>query len=174
MAGSLNGQNAIKLAAIRRIPFFLIVVSAIGCTTQNSRINFVPPQSAITPRTIEIMASSSIAGRPMADDPSLRNRVAAAFQRQFPGIQIVESQPDMVVIFTLVDYVPGCLPNCKKFRTYRNWSCEVMARPKESHSEVGTVVFNLDGSTYNPFFNQASHCASQLSKVSGIETNPKS
>ena len=78
------------------------------------------------------------------------------------------------MIFTMVDYVPGCSPNRGKFRTYRNWSCEVMAYPRESNSEVGTIVFNLEGYTYNPFYDQASNCASQLSKVSGFKTSPKS
>jgi hypothetical protein len=62
----------------------------------------------------------------MGDDPSLRDHVATAFQKRFPGARLVESQPDMVVFFTVVDYVPGCSPNCKKFKTYRNWTCEVM------------------------------------------------
>jgi hypothetical protein len=102
----------------------------------------------------------------MGDDPALRNRVADAFQKQFPGVRIVDSQPDMVVFFTIVDYVPGCLPDCKKFRTYRNWSCEVERFPRESNSEARTLLFNIDGSSYNPFFNQASDCASELSKLS--------
>ncbi len=102
----------------------------------------------------------------MGDDPSLRNRVDDAFQKQFPGVRMDDSQPDMVVFFTIVDYVPGCSPNCKKFRTYRNWSCEVERFPRESNSEARTLVFNIDGASYNPFFNQASDCASQLSKLS--------
>ena len=102
----------------------------------------------------------------MGDDPALRNRLADAFQKQFPGVRIVDSQPDMVVFFTIVDYVPGCLPDCKKFRTYRNWSCEVERFPRESNSEERTLLFNIDGSSYNPFFNQASDCASGLSKLS--------
>jgi hypothetical protein len=71
----------------------------------------------------------------------------------------------MYVIVTLVDYVPGCLPNCKKFRTYRNWSCEVMVYPKESQPGAGTLVFNLEGSTYNPFYDPAASCASKFAKV---------
>jgi hypothetical protein len=55
------------------------------------------------PRTIQIFASSSIGGRPMGDDPTLHDRVAKAFQQQFPGIRPDESQPDMVVFFTIVD-----------------------------------------------------------------------
>jgi hypothetical protein len=102
----------------------------------------------------------------MGDDPSLRDHVATAFQKQFSGARLVESQPDMVVIFTLVDYVPGCLPDCKKFKTYRNWSCEVMTYAKEPNPETDSMVFNLEGSTYNPFYNPASNCASQWSKAS--------
>ena len=73
----------------------------------------------------------------MGDDSSLHNRVADASRKQFPGVRIVESQPDMVVFFTIVDYVPGCLPNCKKFRTYRNWSCEVEHRLSGCFTEMG-------------------------------------
>jgi hypothetical protein len=174
MWAALKEQKATRLTAILRILPFLAVIGATGCTTLNSSINFVPPPGTPTPGTIQVLASSSIAGHPMSDDPSLRDRVAAAFQEQFPGSRLVESQPDMVVIFTIVDYVLGCLPNCGKFRTYRNWSCEVMAYATASNPEVDTIVFNLDGSTYNPFYDQASNCASQLSKVSGIKTRPKS
>ena len=101
----------------------------------------------------------------MGEDPTLRNKLAEAFQKQFPGARIVESQSDMFVILTMVDYVPGCLPNCKKFRTYRNWSCEVMSYARESSPDARTMVFNVNGASYNPFYNQASDCASQLSKM---------
>jgi len=103
----------------------------------------------------------------MGDDPSLRNRLAEAFQKQFPGARIVESQPDMVMILTIVDYVPGCLPDCKKFKTYRNWSCEVMGYARESNPEARTMVFNIEGSSYNPFYDPASDCALQLPKMGG-------
>ena len=172
MAALLKEKNSTKLTAVLRVVCFLIAVGGAGCTKLDSRINFVPPGGVFTPRTIEIFASSSIAHRPMSDDPSLRARVTTAFQKQFPGTRLVESRPDMVVFFTIVDYVPGCLPNCRRFRTYRNWSCEVEAYPRDSNSEVGTMVFNLDGSTYNPLYDQASNCASQLSKTSGIKTSP--
>lgn len=75
----------------------------------------------------------------MGDDPTIRNQVAEAFQRQFPGIRSDESDPEMVVFFTIVDYVPGCLPNCKKFRTYRNWTCEVEIFSVESASGTDTL-----------------------------------
>jgi hypothetical protein len=145
--------------------FFLLIVGATGCTTQKVRTNLASVRENPAPHAIQILASSSIDGRPMGDDPSLRDRVAGAFQKQFPGARLVESQPDMVVYFTLVDYVPGCSTDCKKFRTYRNWSCEVVTYARDSHPGDDTMVFNLDGSTYNPFYNPTSNCASQLSKV---------
>jgi hypothetical protein len=160
-----KARNVSKLAAPFKVVLFLVTVGGAGCTTLNVRSNFVPSPDALTPRTLQVFASSSIGGRPMGDDPSLRNRVAEAFQEQFPGVRITDSQPDMVVYFTIVDYVPGCLPDCKKFRTYRNWNCEVERFPKESNSEAKTLVFNRGGSSYNPFFNQASDCATQLSKL---------
>lgn len=101
----------------------------------------------------------------MGDDSSLRERVAKAFQEQFPGIRPDESNPDMVVFFTIVDYVPGCLPNCKKFKTYRNWTCEVEVFAVESESKTETFVFNLDGTSYNPLHNPAANCALQLTKT---------
>ena len=101
----------------------------------------------------------------MGEDSILRDRVAKAFQKQFPSTRVVESEPDMVVFFTIVDYVPGCLPNCKKFKTYRNWSCEVEIFAVESESKAHTLVFNLDGSTYNPFHDPVANCASELTKT---------
>jgi hypothetical protein len=166
MANLIQDQNARNRTTTIRILFFLAVAGAAGCTTLSTRTNFVPSPDALTPRTIQVFASSSIGGRPMGEDPSLRNRLAKAFQKQFPGARIVESDPDMVVFLTIVDYVPGCLRNCKKFRTYRNWNCEVMSYPRESNPQSGTMVFNLDGSSYNPFYNPSSSCAYQLSKVS--------
>jgi len=159
----LKAQNATQRTM--KILSLLVVIGAAGCTTQEVRTNVVPLQAIPAPRTIQILASSSINGRPMGDDPSLRDHVATAFQKKFPGVRLVESQPDMVVFFTLVDYVPGCLPNCKKFKTYRNWTCEVVTYTRESQPEAYSMVFNLDGSTYSPFYNPASNCASQLSKV---------
>ncbi len=147
----------------------LLVLSAVGCTKQQVRINSVPQPGAISPRTIQIEASSSISGHPMGDNPSLRSRVTVAFQKQFPGARVVLSSTDMLVFFTIVDYVPGCLPNCKKFKTYRNWSCEVMIYPRDAQPNTDTIVFNLDGSTYNPFHNPASSCASRLFKASRNE-----
>jgi hypothetical protein len=159
-------QNAIQ-RTIRSIwSLVLVAGAAAGCTTEKVRMNVVSQQETLAPRTIQIEASSSIDGRSMGDDLSLRERVATAFQKQFPDVRLVQSQPDMVVFFTIVDYAPGCSPNCKKFKTYRNWSCEVMIYPTDSHPEAHTIVFNLEGSTYNPFYNPASNCASQLSKVS--------
>jgi hypothetical protein len=101
----------------------------------------------------------------MGDDSTIRNRVAEAFQHQFPGIRSDESKPDMVVFFTIVDYVPGCSPNCKKFTTYRNWTCEVEIFSVDSASGTSTLVFNLDGTTYNPFHNPAANCSEQLTKT---------
>jgi hypothetical protein len=47
------------------------------------------------------------------------------------------------VIFTMVDYVPGCRPHCGQVKSYRNWTGEVM-----SHGSF----YNLEGTTYNPQF----------------------
>ena len=145
--------------------FLLVVISATGCSSHHVRTNLTKLRRTPAPRTIQIFASSSIGGRPMRDDPTLQERVTKAFRQRFPGIRSDESQPDMVVYFTIVDYVPGCLPNCKKFKTYRNWTCEVEIFAVESESKTDAFVFNLDCSTYNPFHNPAANCASQLTKT---------
>ena len=147
------------------ITFFLLLVGAIGCSSKHVRTNLVQLGRTPTPKTIQVFASSSVGGHPMGDDSALHSRVVKAFQKQFPDSRLDESDPDMVVFFTMVDYVPGCLPNCKKFRTYRNWSCEVEVFTVETESKTDTLVFNLDGSTYNPLLNPAADCASQLSKT---------
>jgi hypothetical protein len=90
MEALLEEQVATKRTTILRILSSLIVICVTGCTSLNSRINFVPPRGALTPGTIQMLASSSISGHPMSNDPSLRDRVAAAFQKQFPGTRLVE------------------------------------------------------------------------------------
>jgi hypothetical protein len=150
-------------AAGQIILLLLVIANLTGCTKQKVRTNPAPLRATPLPQTIQVMASSSLRGRPMGDDSVLLDKVAKAFQKQFPGARLVQSEPEMVVIFTMVDYVPGCLPDCKKFRTYRNWSCEVLIYPREPGSD--TMVFNLDGTSYNPFYNQGSRCAAQLASV---------
>jgi|SRR5579862_7566092 len=98
MANLVKEQNATKLTATSKILFFLAAVCGTGCTSLSVRSDSVPPLDALTPRTLQVSASSSIGGRPMGDDPILRNKLAEAFQKQFPGVRIVESQSDMFVI----------------------------------------------------------------------------
>jgi|SRR5579859_2942868 len=143
----------------------LVAIGAAGCATTDERTNFAPPRGGPEPRTVQVFASSSIKHRPMKESPSLRDQVAVAFRQRFPNIELVESKPDMVVFFTIVDYGPGCSPNCGKFRTYRNWSCEVEMFPRESEPQTGTLVFNLEGSTYNPFYDAPANCAARFAKV---------
>ncbi len=162
---SLNRRQNMAQRWVIKCIVLLVVIGAAGCSSKHVRTNLARLQGTPSPRTIQILASSSIGGRPMREDSPLRDRVAKAFQKQFPGALLDESQPDMVVYFTMSDYVPGCLPNCKKFRTYRNWSCEVVVSTVESESKTDTLVFNLDGSTYNPFLDSGANCASQLTKT---------
>jgi hypothetical protein len=145
--------------------WILVTVGAAGCATTNERINFTPPPGRPEPRTVQIFASSSIKHRPVKESPSLRDHIAVAFQHRFPNIELEESKPDMVVFFTIVDYVPGCSPNCGKFRTYRNWSCEVELFPRESGPQTDTLVFNFEGSTFNPFYDSAANCAARFAKI---------
>src|SRR5262249_11269312 len=131
--GSMALQLALPKAALRptlRILLLILGAGATGCTTQTIRTNPVRFRGVISPQTIQVMASSSLSGRPMGEDPSLSDQVSKAFQKQFPGAQLVQSEPEMVVFFTIVSYVPGCSPDCKKFETFRNWTCEVIIYPR--------------------------------------------
>lgn len=139
----------------------VITLGLSGCATISVRTNYLPPRGAPEPTTMEVLAGASTKGRPMADSPALRDRVAEAFRKRFPGVKLVESGGDMVVFFTIVDYVPGCLPNCKKFKTYRNWSCEVEEYRRD------TLVFNLEGASYDPFYDPATACAARFAKATG-------
>jgi len=156
---------ALPKTTVLRLLFILVAIDAAGCATIDERTNFTPTRGKPGPRTVQVFASSSIKNRPMKENPSLRDQVAAAFRQRFPNAKLVESNSDMVVFFTVVDYVPGCSPNCGKFRTYRNWSCEVEMFPRESEPQTDTLVFNIDGSTYNPFYDPAANCAARFAKV---------
>lgn len=147
---------------MNRLSLIMVAMVTIGCTTLRTRPGYVSPRDVATLRTIEITARSSIAGRPMADDPSLRNRVAAAFRKQFPSARLVESQSDIQVIFVMVDYVPGCSPNCRKFKTYCSWTCEVTTQPKDPRIGALAMAFELEGSTYNPLFDPAASCTREF------------
>jgi hypothetical protein len=152
---------ALARTTVLRLLCISVAIGAAGCATTEVRTNYTPPHHKPEPRTVQILASSSIKHSPMKENSSLRDQVAAAFRQRFPNAELVESKPDMVVFFTMVDYVPGCKPNCKKFQTYRNWNCEVEMFPRESEPEAGTLVFNLEGSTYNPLYDPAVNCAAQ-------------
>ena len=139
-------------------------VWAAGCAATDQRTNYTPPHGKAEPHTVQVFASSSLKHSPMKENLSLRDQVAAAFRHRFPNTELVESKPDMVVFYTMVDYVPDCAPNCEKFRTYRNWNCEVEVF-WESEPKTPTLVFNWDGSTYNPFYDPAANCAARFAKV---------
>jgi len=144
------------------------MIGTAGCTTTEERTNYTPPHGKSEPRTVQIFAGSSLKRKPTAgpldDNPYLRDDLAAAFRHRFPNLQVVESRPDMVVYFNIVDYVPGCAPNCQKFRTYRNWNCEVEVFWR-SEPTTQTLVFNWGGSTYNPLYDPTANCAARFAKA---------
>jgi hypothetical protein len=152
-------------AMVLRLACIAVAIGPVGCATTEVRTNYTPPHGKAEPRTIQVLASSSIKHSPMKENSSLRDPVVAAFRQRFPNAELVESKPDTVVFFTMVDYVPGCKPNCDKFRTYRNWSCEVEMFSRESEPKTDALVFNLDGSTYNPLYAPAANCAARFAKV---------
>ena len=136
------------------------LVATAGCTTIHPRQRTVPLQQLRTPHTIAVTASSALSGRPMTDDSLLIRQIIAAVWRRLPGTQVVAWDADsseMQLIFVMVDYVPGCKPNCGKFPTYRNWSCTVL-------SGFGQA-FALDGETYDPFYSATDNCLSGLARV---------
>jgi hypothetical protein len=160
-------MSALARATVLSLMCISVAIAAAGCATTGERINYTPPHSKPEPRTIQVFAGSSLKhpNRFVREDPTLRDQVFAAFRKRFPNVELVESKPDVVVFFNIVDYEPGCLPNCGKFRTYRNWGCEVEAFPQDSEANAGTLVFNFDGHTYNPLYDAAANCAARFAKV---------
>jgi hypothetical protein len=143
-----------------------LALLASSCTKIRTRPGFASSDAVASIRKAEISASSSIGGRPMAESAEFRMRLASALKTEFPSAELVESRGDIFIIFTIVDYVPGCLPNCDAPRTYRNWSCEIMSfMPSKQSSLVPSgVPFNVDGSTYNPWFDPAENCIREFAK----------
>jgi hypothetical protein len=92
----------------------------------------------------------------MDDDPHLVQELASAVRRYFPQVALVEGLADLHIIFVLVDYEPGCAPNCDRFRTYRNWSCTAITRSAQA--------FGLNGSTYNPLVSPTDDCMKRLAR----------
>ena len=150
-----------------RLGFVLAMMFVVlACTEINTRAGFASHAAQGAIRTAEITASSSIGGQPMAENQEFRAHLAAAFKKEFPSAEVVDSRGDIDIIFTIVDYVPGCLPHCDKVRTYRNWSCEIMGFVSSSDRDVpdSGLPFNLDGTTYNPWFDPAAICIQEFAK----------
>jgi len=136
-----------------------LTVAAGGCTSVTPGVRTVGLQDLPKPLTLSVTASSSIRGRqhPPQDDRSLQRKMEAEIRKRLAGARLVrfaEDEDDYSIIFVMVDYVPGCSPNCAKFPTYRNWSCSVLSGQGQA--------FELDGSTYNPFFSPTSDCVSRF------------
>ena len=87
-------------------------IALIMLTSSLAEIHTTPggasPDTSV--RTFEISASSSIGGRPMANSRDFRKRLASAMKKVFPSAKLVRSGGDVFIIFTIVDYVPGCMP----------------------------------------------------------------
>ena len=95
-------------------------------------------------------ASSSLKGRPMGDDADLRLRIESELKAALPDLQVVHDGGESQIIFTVVDYVPGCAPHCGHVGYYRNWSAEVTTSSPDSGNPF-IMPFAQDGSTRNPF-----------------------
>jgi hypothetical protein len=143
-----------------------MMLVVLACTETNTRAGFASHAAQGAIRTAEITANSSIGGQPMAENQEFRTRLAAAFKKEFTSAEVVDLRGDIYIIFTIVDYVPGCLPNCDKVRVYRNWSCEIMGFISSSDSDVvdSGLPFNLNGTTYNPWFDPAANCIQEFAK----------
>ena len=146
-----GNDRAVRLRHCVAIVVFASIFSA--CSHVQLNTCCVPLESVPQFRTIEIIGvSSALHGNPMKDDPVLLTDLRRELRRQFPSARLVDSGGDIQIIFILVDYEPGCLPNCGRFPTYRNWSGEVLTwMPRSGTNErSGTQVVGIDGWTYNP------------------------
>jgi len=141
---------------LRRTVLALVLAStaSTGCTTVMFKQGYAPLAEIETSGTVSLDASSAKGGGYVADDPSLLAQLTASVRRHLPEASVVMEAGDLHVILVVVDYVPGCAPNCRKFPTYRNWSCTVLV-PRAQ-------VFGVEGETYNPFFSVSEHCLSRF------------
>jgi len=135
---------------------FVAVIAQSGCTHVIEKPSYAPVAQLRTPRTLSLSASSAIGKSPMADDAGLLKNLEQAARRSFPHTSVVDDNADLHVIAVVVDYEPGCSPHCRKFPTYRNWSCTVLSKAPFAQA------FGLEGSSYNPFVSPARDCMSRL------------
>ena len=153
--GGRSRLNAWYVGRLMRYSLLLLLsLLCVSCSSLRTNTCCIAANSLPEFRTAEIVgASSSLHGRPIEDSRILRDRLRRAFQSAFPNVRFVEAGGDIQLIFVLVDYVPGCLPNCGRFPTYRHWSGEVMTWvPKQGTNLVsGTQVLAVEGSSCNPF-----------------------
>ena len=136
-----------------------LTVATGGCTSVMPGVRTVGLQDLPKPLALSVTASSSIRERQHwpQDDLGLQRKLETEIRKSLAGARLVrfaEDEDDYSIIFVMVDYVPGCDPNCAKFFTYRNWSCSVLARRGQA--------FEVEGSTYNPFFSPTSDCVSRF------------
>jgi len=136
---------------MRVLAVLLLAGSLQGCT-QVGPVRSNGPVDAIKHlKTIQVVASSSLKGRPMGDDASLRLRIERQLRTALPSLQIVQDSGYSQIIFTMVDYVPGCAPHCGEVTYYRNWGAEVTTWIRDSPGNPATMPFAQDGWTRNPF-----------------------
>jgi hypothetical protein len=129
------------------------VLCVVGCSSLTLDTCCVPASSLPPFRTIEIVgAGSSLHGRPIEDNKALVAELRRELKQEFPAASIVDSDADIQIMFVMVDYVPGCRPDCRRFSTYRNWTGEVMTwiPGPESNTVSGSQVVAISGTTYNP------------------------
>jgi hypothetical protein len=143
----------------------LIGLSLVGCSSAVINTCCIPECHLPSFKTVQIVgASSALRGRPMGDDLALKQHLASEITRAFPGVKITEGDADIQLILVVVDYVPGCLPNCRKFPTYLNWSAEVMTWHLSCRGAQGTQVVAFEGQTWNPAFDPAAEFAIRIKK----------
>ena len=137
----------------------LLSMGTLACGPSiHPRLATVTPEQLKPPRTISLSASSSLHGPSIADDAQLLRKLTAAVHRYLPQVSVVDGLGDLDVIVVIVNYEPGCAPNCTKFPTYRNWSCTVLSFGPPAQA------FALEGSTYNPFVSPTDDCIRRLSE----------
>ena len=136
---------------MRRLTVLFVGLSIPGCTHVDPVRSNGPADAIRHLRTIQVTAYSSIKGSPVGDDANLRLQIESQLKAALPNLQIVQQGGYSQIIFTIVDYVPGCAPHCAEVTYYRNWSAEVTTWVPHNPGNPAITPFAQDGSTRNPF-----------------------
>ena len=149
---------------MRPLTILFLGLSLSGCTHVTPVRSTGPADAIRHLKTIQVTAISSLKGRPIGDDVGLRLRIERRLKTALPSLQIVHEGGYSQIIFTIVDYEPGCSPHCAEVTYYRNWSAEVTTWVPDNPGNPATMPFAQEGSTRNPFVDPAQIFVRSFSK----------